>query len=351
MRLYDKIMKTPGTIIDDAFCGAFTHLAKDMKDAQCFQIEPDLASACEEVCMSKPSSMLGALHHLRVPYPKMWIEWQPNDRSKLVHHNDKPAPLRMGCLVSTNKAGNKGIAIYTWEHKITPNSEYDEITLDPFGIIFDWSGETDEPAMVQYAQSVGAPIAREAWEKKYNEDKQAFRDKLVTNYKWANLAKNEVELDAYIELEKCSGIVPLDHCMELFESGLGKRVLRPGAKMYEDFMEDLAGEFAYTEAFLLLLNTRNSVVSQKREDFVRLNKARAKNRKTPIKEFIITNLQLTKVQGNRAAAMGMSREAARLHLVRGHFKTKPSGVYWWSAHVRGGNEDSVVTRKHYKVTA
>ena len=283
------------------------------------------------------------------------MEWEPNRRSILVHQNDKPKPLRMGCLILSNREGNKGTAIYAWEHKTGLDTICDEITLDPFGIIFDFSGESvNEPVMAQYARHVGVPVTREVWEKKYQID----RDQLLANSKWSKLSKVAAEIDAYIELEKASGIVPLYHCAEMFQSEIGGKLLRPGQQMYENFMEDLQGEFAYTQAFLLMLNTKNSVIAQKREDLSRFNKSRIKRRKLPVKEFIVTNLHPRRQQvlqgigavGNRASARGMSREAARLHLVRGHFKTKPSGVYWWSSHVRGGNEDEIAVRKNYKVS-
>jgi hypothetical protein len=343
-------MALPGTKIDEAFGGAFTKLVPDMKDAQCFVMSSDVTAAVEEVCMSKPSSMLGALQHMRVPYPRMWVEWEPDSRSKLVHHNDKPAPKRMGCFIMTDKHGNRGTAVYMWEHRLLDVPAEEEITLDPFGIIFDWSDGQEEPVMVQYARIIGMPIERPTWEKKYTQNREAFKEGLLRGSKWRKLVNFDKELDAYMTLEKCSAIIPLSYCKTLFESEVGHRLLRPGKKMYEDFMEDLEGEFAYTEAFLLLLNSKNTPIEQKRDDFTRLNKARAKNRKRPLKEFITTHLRVSKVVGNRAASMGMSREAARLHLVRGHFKTKKSGVYWWSPHVRGGNEDQVAVRSNYKVS-
>jgi hypothetical protein len=37
----------------------------------------------------------------------------------------------------------------------------------------------------------------------------------------------------------------------------------------------------------------------------------------------------------RAGMAGDERNPSRLHLVRGHFKIRASGVYWWSPHARG----------------
>jgi hypothetical protein len=353
MRLYDKIISAPGTIIDKGYYGAFTNLARAMREAQCFVLAPDLAEACEEVCRSRPSSILSAQHTLRAPYPKMWFEWSSSDRDKKARPNDKPKPKNMGCFLHSNERGDRGTAIYLWEHSLEPEfiKTYNcpELTLDPFGIIFDWSGTaSQDPVMSQYAKIHGLEIPKEAIARKYIEQRESFRKSLGESDKWKNLAHVERELEAYMELEKSSGIIPLTLCKDLFLSPLGKDLL-VGKPMFNSFIDDLAGEFSYTQAFLMMLNSRNSVVSQTKEDLSRLNKARAKNRKSPLKEFIVTDLRLNKSHQTRAGVLGIDRAAARRHLVRGHFKLRTTGVYWYSAHLRGHGDNSPVARRQYNV--
>jgi len=353
MRLYDKIMAAPGKAVDQVYAGSFTNIAKEMKDAQCFIIEPDLAVACEEVCLSKPSSILSALSHTRVPYPKTWLEWQPINRTLLSHQNDKPTPVRMGCFIMSDEQGSRGTAMYFWEHSFKDElpeiiDDSSNLTLDPFGIIFDWSGTTKEPVMAQYARSIGIEIAETVWRDKYGgKGRESYRSSLQNSRRWKNLAHYEQEVESYIELDKSAGIIPLIQCRPLFESPIGKDLM-PGGPMHDNFMEDLSGEFAYTQALVLMLNTKNSVIQHTKEDLSRLNKARAKHRKPPFKEFTITNLRLNKVHRKLESAAGISREVARKHLVRGHFKLRSSGVYWWSSHIRG-IKDQQIKRTEYKV--
>ena len=353
MRLYDKIMMSPGTIIDAGYYGAYTNLARLMRDAQCFILAPDLAEACEEVCWSRPSSILSSQHTLRTPYSKMWFEWSPADRDKRARPNGKPKPKSMGCFMHSNESGDKGTAIYVWEHSIESDfiKKFNcaEITLDPFGIIFDWSGESsEEPVMAQYAKTIGIPVPQGYYSEKQDEKREFLIKSMRESDKWKNFAGNERELEAYMELEQSSGIIPLEICKGLFGSPMG-RSLRVGQKMFEDFMEDLAGEFSYTQAFLMMLNSRNKVVSQTKEDMSRLNKARAKKKRLPLKEFIVTDLRLNKSHQTRAATLGIDRVAARRHLVRDHFKLKYGQVWWWSPHLRGHGENNPVTRKQYNV--
>jgi len=364
MRLYDKLLTIPGTTLDNAFFGAFSKLAIGLRQAQCFLMSADLAAACEEVSWSRPSSILSAQSRLRIPYQHTWIEWVSADRLKEhTRVNDKPKPLRMGCYIHANKEGTKGTVHYLWEHKLTPEaakhydiapeelqefSDIPEITLNPFGIIFDWS-ENSEPAMIQYAKAHGLELSPEQIALRYDPDYSMYKKAMLDTEKWRSLVSNERELEAYKKLDLSSGIVPLEICNGLFNSPIFKDRLKPGRDMYEAFMEDLSGEFIYLEAFLIMLNTKNKVISQNREDLSRLNKARAKRKKPLFKEFIITNLNLNKTHTTRAGITGISRAEARRHLVRGHFKTRSSGVYWYSAHMRSHGENSPVARKHYGV--
>ena len=68
--------------------------------------------------------------------------------------------------------------------------------------------------------------------------------------------------------------------------------------MFNGYCDDLNGELPFIQA-LLLLNSRNSIVEQTRDDFTRLNKARAKRRRPPLKEFINTTIRLNRTQANR----------------------------------------------------
>jgi len=163
-----------------------------------------------------------------------------------------------------------------------------------------------------------------------------------TESRWKHLSGDEVEFQAYKELVRHSEILPVDFCVPFIR----KYDLFPSRnKWAESFVDDVAGELPFVEAFLLLLNSRN-IVSQQREDLSRLNKQRVKHKKPPLKEFITTRMSLSRVQSNKARAMGLDREAARLHMVRGHFKVRSSGVYWWGHHMRGGKLASV-TRREY----
>jgi hypothetical protein len=97
---------------------------------------------------------------------------------------------------------------------------------------------------------------------------------------------------------------------------------------------DWAGEIKFLFAALGLLNARN-VVERQRADLTRLNRARVRSGKPPFLDREVVRIRA--LHRPSLAPSGSRAEAAdvRSHFVRGHFKTRRSGVFWWGPHVRG----------------
>jgi hypothetical protein len=112
---------------------------------------------------------------------------------------------------------------------------------------------------------------------------------------------------------------------------------------------DIRGEPGQVRSIIMLLNTRNLLHHEELAAPERLNNQRLKSGKLPLLGRTIIRIRLS--HGLQArAGLGGQREAARLHAVRGHFKIRTSGVYWWSDHFRG---DAVrgVLHSSYKLEA
>jgi hypothetical protein len=58
---------------------------------------------------------------------------------------------------------------------------------------------------------------------------------------------------------------------------------------------------------------------------------------------------MSRSQQRMADARGVNREAARQHLVRGHFKIRKTGVYWWAPFLRGDARHGTIKRHEYEV--
>lgn len=89
-------------------------------------------------------------------------------------------------------------------------------------------------------------------------------------------------------------------------------------------------------AMLLLMNSRNAVVVDDEPDLERLNRARQRKGNVPLRPLRPVTLDLSRrLRAARRAGDNADAHFLRAHLVRGHFKTRATGVFWWSAHPRG----------------
>src|SRR3954468_11616537 len=132
MRLYDLIQQTAGTKLDLGYRGMIGNFAGALREAQCFELTPQVVTACGMVAASKPSSIIAARPMLRLPYQSIWIEWY-GDRGDYMKNNTKIIPDRLGCLIASDGVSlNRGYAYWAWCH------EKNFISVAPFGIAFDW---------------------------------------------------------------------------------------------------------------------------------------------------------------------------------------------------------------------
>jgi len=340
-RLYDRLLEMPGGETDQIMLGGVTKFVTELKQAQCFQLSQDISFACGDVLRSKPSSLLGALDMIRAPYERTWVEWSPSEREgnrdnyHLFKH-EKPQPKRVGAFLWTNPQCTMGYMVLAWEHRD------DSVMVCPVGVIFNWDSSNKTPVFESWLHSM---YGHGGWVDETIAKRVTEAKNLGMPDKWVRFDDDEKEREASKELTLRGEIVPLT----IFMPFLKVYDLRPGKEWYESFCDDMAGELPFVEAFFLLLNTKNTIIRQDREDLSKLNNARRKNRKPPLREFITTRLRVSRVVGNRGKAAGLSREETRYHLCRGHFKVRRTGVFWWSPHPRGKGKRN--TRKEYEVHA
>jgi hypothetical protein len=98
----------------------------------------------------------------------------------------------------------------------------------------------------------------------------------------------------------------------------------------------LTGEPAFIVAMLALLNSRNVVEVSAPEDFTRKNKSRIHSGKHPLFGYrlvVIADHHKRRYLSDGDGSSDIRR--VRGHFMRGHFKVRKSGVFWWSACQRG----------------
>lgn len=111
---------------------------------------------------------------------------------------------------------------------------------------------------------------------------------------------------------------------------------------------DWAGEIRYLIAILGLLNARN-VAELEPVQFTKLNKHRVKQKRQPLSAHTLLKIRSTHKPSLLTGAAGHIRSGEiRAHFVRGHFKTRSTGIFWWGPHMRGQLEHGFVA-KDYEV--
>jgi hypothetical protein len=349
VRLADALLAAVGGEADRAQFGAITSLAA----AQHFELSEEVVEACREVASSRPSSLLSVLPMVRAPYPKTWFEWPDRLHPARPPVSGKPVPKRLGCLVEMYvETLDRGTYTWAWMHADG------SIAVAPFSVLFDHRLDADIPAQLQRVAGNAATLsiaeigtiesligfkidAAAVGENARRFDEAANTiskaDLAISSSRWRRVAGDPEEFVAARALARHSMPMPSLHCLRLWH--FMERVAEPllARQAARSWQDDLLGEEPFAHTFLTLLNARRALDTD-REDLARLNKRRLAKVQPPLHEFTVTTLHLSERAAARAAAQGLSRAASRRHLVRGHFKTRSSGIYWWSPFYCGGGE-------------
>jgi len=376
MRLSDHIIAGCGTTTDIG--GIFTKTAAAIRQAQRFELTDDVALAAYNLTKSKPTSLLKAMPLCRAPFRKIWLEWRGGLTSTMIRPENKrdrefaPDPVKQGVLIETDQTGQRGTMTFAWVHKEKPDrfgeELYTPVNVAPLGALFNWdedgSAFDDAKSVLQQrypspqaAMSASAVIdimltfryskpltdeGAKAWM-----ERSAFHD-------WSRFASAAHERRALQTLNRhCLPFVP-SHTLG-FVGWCAERALQSNMMM-ESFLSeiiqlswepDIEGEPPFAETIIAMMNSRNAI-EYRDVDLSALNKSRVKRRKQPFLPYQTTHLRLSQAQ-NRAFRAGLlTREQAGQHSVRGHFKIRKTGVYWWSPFERG-DPSKPLHRAEYKV--
>ena len=122
---------------------------------------------------------------------------------------------------------------------------------------------------------------------------------------------------------------------------------RGNHRIFESQMDDWNHEPTFWWAALALLNCRN-VVEAKQADLFKLNRARKHRGVLPLSEHKVLKLRLPgQLRGAGSDMHTRSDAPVRGHFVRGHFKQRATGLYYWSNFFRGDPARTVT--KSYEV--
>nr|WP_294515970.1 hypothetical protein [uncultured Rhodopila sp.] len=330
--LADVIIEAAGGAEDKASFGAITALGAAIRRAGRFDLAPGVVASARTVKNSPVRSQLLALPLCRLPFAATWFEWPATDelyRSDEGSSPERPTPVRVGALVETDETRQRGTMTLAWAHR------HQGVGMCLLSITFDWSAEPGEISDLE-RDFLGAQGRR-------IEDRCNDGDRRHPAFRTAR----DEDIIAH---RMRTGVIWCPFMEDLgraFETALGARP-GPGTPPWEAAVADITGEPGTVRAVIMLLNSRNATISEYVPAPERLNVQRVKRRKAPLLDRTTVRIRLSRSEVARAASPG-KREANRQHLVRGHFKLRRSGIYWWSDHERGDPALGVLAGQDYRI--
>jgi hypothetical protein len=326
--LVDDLIGNAGSSDDRAFGGAFTEFAKALRVAQRFDLSPEVMRSAYTIAHSPIGGQLRALPLTKLPFRLCWFEWPggfagiPSERTDLY----APVPKRLGALVGTDESLQRGSMVYAWRH------DDQGMNLCPLAVTFDWRPEPAPLPDLSHSNLWGERVSD-----------QALRDLAVKFPRLRGATREDIVAD-----HERFGII-VNPIMQAFMDNAAKNRPAGFAKLTHAAEQDIKGEPVLLRAALMLMNSRNLASHEKRPAPPRLNAARARRGKAPLLEYTHVHIRLTRALGQRAGMAADPRAPARLHLVRGHFKIRAGGIFWWAPHARGHAFQGEVKTQHHSV--
>jgi len=335
--LADIILAAVGSGQDRLVCGGITALAQVIRRAARFDLAPGMIASAQTVKDSPLSTQLKALPFCRFPFERTWFEWpgadilyQRNER------DDLSSPKRVGCLVVTDASRQRGTMTFTWVH--STNWIQSAVSICPLSVTFDWTENAGEVYDLGHDLRLNNGLMTE----------KELQETIVEQTRQQRLSAIRNTSDENILADR----MRFGHVWCSFLKKWGDQIVQaqgalpgPGTREWLRWEQDLRGEPGIIRAVVMLLNSRNAVHSEHVGDFDQLNKKRARNGKPPLLDYTTVRIKLSQALAARAASTG-HRDSSRLHAVRGHFKVRSSGVYWWSDHQRGDHTRGTISHTY-----
>lgn len=308
---------------------ALRALEPRIRASQRFVLGRDVVEAAYNVSQVMPSSVISALNLCRSPFRNTWIEYAGADKPGLADPGTR-VPARVGLLIeATSDACDQLLVFPLWQHVSASSIEVGTVAM-----VLDFSPDKSLSNVDLLAdQKQGMSAASLVAEYNSRGDERS---------KWIISSKDEIEaqleLDGRIYLVPSPAFAPIgDALVRRGGPGVAKELLEAGE-------QDARSELGLLVATLLLLNSRNGVERSKAK-LEKLNKRRKKRSQLPLLDHWTLTMRLGKARRFDGSRRLSDRET-RAHLVRGHFKVRASGVYWWSPHVRGNKALGFVSKDY-----
>lgn len=302
------------------------------RTAQVFVMDDDVVSIASNACYTTPDSFIKMIKLAKLPYPVVWVERAPSHEREKYNHGEALGintafPKRIGYLLEASADGETTSAYLFWTH----HGDAENMVHFSLGFSFIIHAEGLQnfnkiinsalQAFPQFSKQVGYYLAQYE-----NIDIEAIKN----NPSGCVFKICEKDKDALKEAFKRSQVLVNPAFISLM---IAHSESIPD--LYKSIINDFAGETNFIISLLALLNcsaTNKELVTIS----PRLQKSRMTRGKLPLIDYHILKIRLSSSQ--QKYLKGIPKEQRRLHLRRGHFKVRKTGMFWWNPHFAGNKE-------------
>lgn len=319
MYLMDSIAATTAMIgnMRDPTLRIFSDMTERMRLAPRYLLDSSVMRASVELGLGRPKIFRDAMRHVRIPYPRMWVEWEESGRDRLRRELDeeenalqalKPVPDRLGFLLESDEGGRSGNVTWAWAS--APNTPPN---ISPFDARFNLDAGFEQPTV--YTEGL-------------------LRSKLAK--RWID---NPVQLNALLDIWRTSS-----HKL----SAWGRTWVEAGGTQERFFLSDIYGEFIEIWCIMLLLTSSRPTLAYRSISREKLNRARVRKREPSLLDHTQITMQLSarEIAGKRQP-LGHARKSPRIHMVSRYLATRGDKHWLVEPYLRGQGE---AVERHVRVT-
>jgi len=290
----------------------FKPIIERIKHAMKFILTPEFTQAAD-VLAEDYVQVAKALEFCRLPYDEIWVECSQSHRLHFVKGGKiepwQGIPLKIGFLMKATSMDFSCFKVHQFWTVQNPLFDRIDRCVGFLAAEFDMKGEelsSEELARIGEGSS-------ESWKRAPLEVRRRLMS--VMNVSWPDFPVPQAAGSAY------------DHMAVM----------------------DWTGEPPFIEATLALLNCRN-VHQTEYVDKTEHNRKRARRGHAPLASYHLVKIHPHHIVRAGTRSNGEDHAALRAHFVRGHFKHRATGLYFWRPHARG-NASAGRVNKDYEVHA
>lgn len=289
------------------------NLCSSIATAQRFELAEDFAVAASEISDTNMAAFANAITACRAPAANCWIEVPHSYRTKFTdtsgaeRHSQVHDVVRVGVLIRQRETDD-GLC-YTMD--LIYKSRSLGVSICAISQLVDLRDTNNIARGLRRDRELGIDLALLA--KKYS----------------------GADLDAAIALENKTCIIGNEFTDAMMRSVAATTDQETVKQVVAAEVANWNGEMMFWLAAIALLNTRNlgKTVSS---DVGAINRSRARRGKIPLLTYDTCSIDQSRFRIAKPDTQdfGAARHS-RAHFVRGHFKMRKTGVFWWRPAVRG----------------